>query len=136
MPDFIIDVWRATTLADDAASFVSTVARRLSQRVALQRIALWRVDRPSRSLVTVAAAEERSVSASLVEPFSAALPHGRRLVELSALRDAAEAGRQELLRRLGREAIAEEIIGARSGLKPVMDRVAVVARADLPVLIF
>src|SRR5437773_3999021 len=59
MPDFIIDVWRATTLADDAASFVSTVARRLSQRVALQRIALWRVDRPSRSLVTVAAADGR-----------------------------------------------------------------------------
>ena len=83
-----------------------------------------------------AGAEERRVIASLAEPFSAALQHERRLVELSALRDAAEADRQALLRRLGREAIAEEIIGARSGLKPVMDRVAVVARADLPVLIF
>jgi transcriptional regulator with GAF, ATPase, and Fis domain len=72
---------------------------------------------------------------SLLEPFAAALENDRRLRELTALRSAAEADKQSLLRRLGREELAETIIGADSGLRQVMERVELVSRSDVPVLI-
>jgi transcriptional regulator with GAF, ATPase, and Fis domain len=71
----------------------------------------------------------------LFEPFSAALENDRRLHELAALREAAEAEKQSLLRRLGREGLAEAIVGAEGGLRPVMERVEMVGRSDVPVLI-
>jgi transcriptional regulator with GAF, ATPase, and Fis domain len=73
---------------------------------------------------------------ALGEPCAAAIAHHRRLEELGALRNAAEADRETLLRRLGREGVADEIIGADAGLKAVLDRVNMVTRSDLPVLIF
>lgn len=71
----------------------------------------------------------------LREPFSVALENDRRLHELAKLREAAEAENGALLRRLGRTDLGETIIGEQSGLKQVMERVELVARSDVPVLI-
>jgi len=71
----------------------------------------------------------------LLEPFSAAMENDRRLREMAALREAAEADKRSLLTRLGRKALADTVVGADSGLRMVMDRVELVARSDVPVLI-
>lgn len=71
----------------------------------------------------------------LLEPFSAALENDRRLHELQALREAAEADRQSALARLGRDKLVDTIVGGDTGLRAVMERVALVARADIPVLL-
>ncbi len=81
-------------------------------------------------------AEHESIMAALLEPFSAALENDARLKELTTLREAAEADRHSLLTRLGRHDIADTIVGADAGLRPVMERVDLVAAADAPVLIF
>ncbi len=73
---------------------------------------------------------------ALIEPFTAALENDRRLHELDALREAAEADKRSALSRLGREQLVDTIIGAEGGLKGVMERVALVAPSDLTVLIF
>ena len=75
------------------------------------------------------------LAAALLEPFSAALENDRRLHELAALREAAEADRRSLLTRLGRREMSETIVGVESGLQHVMERVALVAQSDVPVLI-
>ncbi|HTU26868.1 MAG TPA: sigma 54-interacting transcriptional regulator [Pirellulales bacterium] len=72
----------------------------------------------------------------LLEPFAVWLDNDRRLRELSALREAAEAEKQSLLSRLGRQDIADTIIGVDTGLRGVMERVALVAPTAAPVLIF
>jgi transcriptional regulator with GAF, ATPase, and Fis domain len=72
---------------------------------------------------------------ALLEPFSAALENDRRLHEMTALREAAEADRRSLLTRLGRTELGDQIVGAASGLRPVMERVGLVAGSDAPVLI-
>jgi transcriptional regulator with GAF, ATPase, and Fis domain len=72
---------------------------------------------------------------ALLEPFATALENDRRLRELTALRKAAEADRQSLLRRLGRDELEETIVGADGGLRLVMERVELVRRSDVPVLI-
>jgi transcriptional regulator with GAF, ATPase, and Fis domain len=72
---------------------------------------------------------------ALREPFSVALENDLRLHEIARLREAAEAEKGALLRRLGRTDLGETIIGEDSGLKPVMDRVALVTHSDVPVLI-
>jgi transcriptional regulator with GAF, ATPase, and Fis domain len=72
---------------------------------------------------------------SLLQPFAAALENDHRLRELTALRRAAEADKQSLLRRLGREELEETIVGADGGLRLVMERVELVRRSDVPVLI-
>jgi len=79
--------------------------------------------------------QDRSILESLVEPFSVALENDRRVHELATLRDAAEADKQSLLIRLGRQELSEAVIGAESGLRPVMERVDLVAKSDVPVLI-
>ena len=71
----------------------------------------------------------------LLEPFTVALENDQRLHELRALREAAEADKETLLTRLGRQEINEEVVGARTGLRHVMDRVQLVAQSDVPVLI-
>ncbi len=71
----------------------------------------------------------------LLEPFRVALENDRRLQELNALREAAEADRQSLLSRLGKQQINEEVVGANTGLRNVMERVELVAKSDVPVLI-
>lgn len=79
--------------------------------------------------------EHLEMATALLEPFSAALENDRRLHELAALREAAEADRQSLLTRLGRQEINETVVGADSGLRHVMDRVTLVSQSDVPVLI-
>lgn len=80
--------------------------------------------------------DERSeLLAASLEPLAVALDTSRRFHELEDLRRSAEADRQSALRRLGRETLAEPIIGTTGGLKPIMDRVAMVAGQDVPVLI-
>jgi len=76
-----------------------------------------------------------AVVEALLDPFSVALENHQRLRELQALREAAEAEKQSLLTRLGRTQVAETIAGADAGLRPVMERVELVAKSDVPVLI-
>jgi transcriptional regulator with GAF, ATPase, and Fis domain len=71
----------------------------------------------------------------LLEPFAVALENDRRLHELLALREAAEADRRTLLTRLGRQEMSDAVVGADTGLRHVMERVALVANSDVPVLI-
>lgn len=77
---------------------------------------------------------ERLVAA-LIEPFSTAMQNDHRLRELATLREAAEADKQTLLARLGREDLDDAIVGAEAGLRPVMQRVTLVARSSAPVII-
>jgi transcriptional regulator with GAF, ATPase, and Fis domain len=92
-------------------------------------------------LVVLARAGERfdaghaAVVRALLDPFSSALENHHRLRELTTLREAAEAEKQSLLARLGRTQVGEAIVGTEAGLRPVMARVALVARSDVPVLI-
>ncbi len=72
---------------------------------------------------------------ALREPLAVALENDLRVHELATLREAAEADRGQLLRRLGKTAMIDEIVGESSGLKPVMERVNLVAASDVPVLI-
>jgi hydrogenase-4 transcriptional activator len=77
----------------------------------------------------------RRLLRELCEPFAVALANDRRLHELKVLREAADADRRMLLEKLGRHQIHDEIVGANRGLKNVMERVELVARSDMPVLI-
>jgi hydrogenase-4 transcriptional activator len=72
----------------------------------------------------------------LLEPFSVALENDLRIRDMAALREAAEADKRSLLTRLGRKALGDTIVGSESGLRPVLDRVELVAPSDAPVLIF
>jgi transcriptional regulator with GAF, ATPase, and Fis domain len=72
---------------------------------------------------------------ALQEPMAVALDNDTRLHELAALRAAAEAERQSLLRRLGRSEAGDTIVGEGSGLAQVMQRVDLVSRSEVPVLI-
>jgi hydrogenase-4 transcriptional activator len=72
----------------------------------------------------------------LLDPLSVALANDQQLHELATLREAAEAEKRSLLTRLGRKELGDTIVGADSGLRAVMERVELVARSDVPVLIF
>lgn len=72
----------------------------------------------------------------LIEPFSIALENDSQLREVIRLREAAEADKKTLLTKLSRNQIGDVIIGAEAGLKKVMERIMLVAKSDLPVLIF
>ena len=80
-------------------------------------------------------AEQRALFASLLEPFAAALDGALRMRELASLRDAAEAESERLRSRLGRGDGDDGVVGTDAGLKAVFDRIALVAKSDLPVLI-
>ncbi len=80
-------------------------------------------------------ADQVRMIALLREPFAAALENSERLHELRALRETAEADKRSLLRRLGRDKLVDEIVGADGGLKNVLERVGLVAGSDAPVLI-
>ncbi|MEX0669273.1 MAG: sigma 54-interacting transcriptional regulator [Pirellulales bacterium] len=98
-------------------------------------------DGPLGILVLVAAPDREFTAADhrsaqqLLEPFAVAVDNDTRLHELRSLREAAEADRETLLTRLGRQDVNEEVIGARTGLRHVMERIELVAHSDLPVLI-
>ena len=78
----------------------------------------------------------RQLCRDLLEPFAVALENDRRLRELKALREAAEADKRALLTKLGRRKISDRIVGANAGLRQVMQRVELVSSSDVPVLIF
>lgn len=80
--------------------------------------------------------EHRALLTALLEPLAAAVDQHRRLREIDSLRKAAEAERQSLLVKLGRRQLTDRIVGAETGLRAVMERVELVARSDVPVLIF
>ena len=73
--------------------------------------------------------------AALVEPLQVALVNDRRVHELARLREAAEADNRALLTRLERQDIAETVVGERTGLREVMEKIDQVAPTDAPVLI-
>jgi hydrogenase-4 transcriptional activator len=77
----------------------------------------------------------RELVQQLLEPLTVALENDNRLHELRSLREAAEADRQSLLKRLGKQAVNEELVGAHTGLRHVMERIELVAKSDVPVLI-
>ena len=79
--------------------------------------------------------EASRLLAATLEPLAVALDTSNRFHELESLRRAAEADRQAAMRRLGRESLDEEIIGARGGLRAVLERVDLVAKSDVPTLI-
>lgn len=80
-------------------------------------------------------ASHEGVFAQLLEPFASALRNDLQVHELVRLREALEADNQALLSRLGRQEIADAIVGAQGGLRTVLDRVAQVAGTDVPVLL-
>jgi hydrogenase-4 transcriptional activator len=80
-------------------------------------------------------AADEAIARALLEPFAAALENDRRVRALSAVREAAEAERSALLSRLGRTELGDTIVGAGAGLRPVMERVGLVAGLDVPVLV-
>ena len=80
-------------------------------------------------------AGHRPLVKAILEPLGAALENDSRLRELSALREAAEADKRSALSRLGREELVDAVVGADGGLAAVLDRVSLVARSDIPVLI-
>lgn len=98
-------------------------------------------DRLAGMLVVVAdagaafTAGHRATFGQLLEPLAVALENDGRLNELKALREAAEADRQTLLTRLGKQDVNEDVVGSRTGLRHVMERVELVAQSDVPVLI-
>jgi len=79
--------------------------------------------------------DHENLCQALLEPCAVALDNDQRLNELRALREAAEADKRSLLTRLGREELSAPIVGADKGLHSVMERVALVSRSDVPVLI-
>ena len=79
--------------------------------------------------------EHVALTQALLDPFSTALENDRRMHELAALREAAEADRRSLLTRLGRREMGETVVGADAGLRAVMERVQLVSSSDVPVLI-
>ncbi|TAJ18165.1 MAG: hypothetical protein EPO68_08325 [Planctomycetota bacterium] len=80
-------------------------------------------------------AAELACAAALLEPLATALQNATRERAQHALRETAEADRRSLLARLGRTEIAETIVGTEGGLREVMERLALVAASDLPVLL-
>jgi hydrogenase-4 transcriptional activator len=80
-------------------------------------------------------ARHRALASTIVEPFTVALGNDRRVHELARLREAALAENRALLTRLSRQSLVESIVGERGGLRGIMERVAQVAKTDVPVLI-
>ena len=80
-------------------------------------------------------ARHGALARALLEPFAVALDNDLRVHELTVLRKATEAENRSLLTKLGRTALTDTIIGADTGLRSVIERVALVAQSDLPVLI-
>ncbi len=80
--------------------------------------------------------EEIRLAESVLAPLAVVVRHHQSQRESEMLREAVEADKRSLLTRLGRNKIADRLVGAESGLKAVFQRVELVARSDAPVLIF
>jgi transcriptional regulator with GAF, ATPase, and Fis domain len=81
------------------------------------------------------AARHERLAAALIAPLEAALGNDSRIERLERQRRAVEADKSALLTRLQRQDISDTIIGAETGLAPVMEQVLQVAPTDAPVLI-
>ena len=77
----------------------------------------------------------RSLLEDVLAPLTSLFENDYRLREMERLRATAEADRHTLLARLGRETLSETIVGADTGLRGVMERVAQVAPTAASVLI-
>ena len=108
------------------------VARAAGRRAWLAAASCWPSRRPSDRF---SRDSSTSLLAGLAEPLAVALDNDARLHEIAALREAAEADRRSLLNRFGRKDVGETIVGEDSGLRQVMQRVDMVSRSDVPVLI-
>jgi transcriptional regulator with GAF, ATPase, and Fis domain len=84
---------------------------------------------------TVLSPPLRSLLVDLAEPFATALANDSRIREMRRLREAVEAENRALLSRLGQPQRGDVIVGGDAGLRPVLQRVVLVARSDVPVLI-
>jgi hydrogenase-4 transcriptional activator len=71
----------------------------------------------------------------LREPFAVAWANQCRIREIDRLRAAAEADKQSLLTKLGREGVTDTIVGADAGLSGVLKHVERVAASDVPILL-
>jgi len=80
-------------------------------------------------------AEHIELARRLSEPIAVAVANHHRIHEMESLREAAEADKGALLRRLGRTDLSDQIIGERSGLQKVMERVQLVSASDAPVIV-
>lgn len=80
-------------------------------------------------------AADEALLGELMVPLSVALLNDAQSHEMARLREAFEADRRALLQRLGRDDLTEDVIGADSGLRSVMERVEQVAPTDVPVLL-
>jgi transcriptional regulator with GAF, ATPase, and Fis domain len=76
-----------------------------------------------------------STAEALLEPIAIAVANDFHFHKLARLREAVEAENRALLSRLGRDSVAEAIVGAEAGLRDVMERIDQVAPTDVPVLI-
>ena len=83
----------------------------------------------------VVSERSRRLLAQAREPLAAALQNELRHRAMDALRASADAERQSLLHRMGRESLDNVIVGASEGLKLVLQRVDQVARVDASVLL-
>lgn len=79
--------------------------------------------------------EQVELAQRLSEPIAVAVANHHRIHEMASLREAAEADKGALLRRLGRTDLGDHIIGESTGLQMVMDRVQLVAASDAPVIV-
>jgi len=118
------------SLCPDASPGVPTVCGGLARDGAPGGVVVWRL----RNTTTLDETTARVLTAAL-EPLAVALDTSHRFHELEAHRRAAEAQSAAALRRLGRESLDADIIGARRGLRVVLERVDLVAPSDVPTLI-
>ncbi len=81
------------------------------------------------------ATDDAALRDLVAQPFAAALGHDRERAELERLKAAFEADKHALLSKLERHDLSESVVGAETGLREVVQRVAQVAGTDVPVLI-
>ncbi len=134
---------RGQIICDSAESVQRRFPGLISESTVGQVLAgpLMTSDGPPGALIAIAdppatfTPEHEQLLRVLMEPFTVALENDRRLHELVTLREKVEAENRSLLSKLGRNDLSDAIVGAESGLRGVMERVGLVARADIPVLI-
>lgn len=80
-------------------------------------------------------AKHQDLLHDLLEPFAVAVKNSQRLQEMTTMREALEVENRNLVSRLGQDQGPDSIIGAGTGLRPVMERVNLVAPSEAPVLI-
>jgi len=120
----------ATSVLANVVGDAPVVACILRREKVVEGIALWKLradGSPSARAIEVLAAAN--------EPLAAATETSRRFQELTEHRRAAEADRTAALAHIGRTSLSDTIVGADNGLRGVLDRVDIVARSDVPVLL-